>query len=184
MATTTTITQVEQEQPSTANASIDLSKWDFSNLRPYVHPPETKEDLPWSELVTLDLEDYHRPGGKERLAKQLEHAVHHVGFFYVKNYGLTQEQVDQQFTIAQALFELPVEEKEKFECNYAAADYNGWRRPYVSKTGQLASFSNIEIYNSEYYFCILRGCHNASANARVKSPSRHLTSWTNMISPT
>lgn len=129
--TTTLTSQVE-------NLTItppDLSKYSFTNLRPYVHPPETKESLPWAELVTLDLEDYPRPGGKERLAKQLEHAVHHVGFFYVKNYGLTQEQVDRQFTIAQALFELPVEEKERFECDYAAADYNGWRRPYQGKAG-------------------------------------------------
>jgi hypothetical protein len=68
----------------TANAHTDTKKdysqYDFANLERYVHPPETKEDLPWSELVTLDLEDYARPGGKERLAKQLEHAVHHVGF--------------------------------------------------------------------------------------------------------
>lgn len=58
----------------------DLSQYDFANLEPYVHPPETKADLPWAELVTLDLEDFNRPGGKERLSKQLEHAVHHVGF--------------------------------------------------------------------------------------------------------
>jgi hypothetical protein len=69
-------------ETSTAPLSIkdDLSEYDFSKLESYVHPPDTKEDLPWSELVTLDLEDYGRPGGKERLAKQLEHAVHHVGF--------------------------------------------------------------------------------------------------------
>jgi hypothetical protein len=75
MATTTI-----EENATTATTSPDLSKYDFAELEPYVHPPETKEDLPWSELVTLDLEDYGRPGGKERLAKQLEHAVHHVGF--------------------------------------------------------------------------------------------------------
>ena len=51
-----------------------------------MHLPDTKADLPWPELVTPDLEDYHRPGGKDRLAAQLSHAVHHVGFFYVKNY--------------------------------------------------------------------------------------------------
>lgn len=69
-------------EEATAKLSVqeDLSQYDFSKLEPYSHPPETKEDLPWSELVTLDLEDYDRPGGKERLAKQLEHAVHHVGF--------------------------------------------------------------------------------------------------------
>jgi hypothetical protein len=69
-------------ETTTLQTNVDKtsSKYDLSNLEPYVHPPETKEDLPWSELVTLDLEDYARPGGKERLAKQLEHAVHHVGF--------------------------------------------------------------------------------------------------------
>jgi hypothetical protein len=75
MATTT----IEQTAHATTGQK-DLSRYNFANLDPYVHPPETKEDLPWSELVTLDLEDYGRPGGKERLAKQLEHAVHHVGF--------------------------------------------------------------------------------------------------------
>jgi hypothetical protein len=83
MATTT----IEQTASATT-ARKDLSAYDFANLDPYVHPPETKEDLPWSELVTLDLEDYGRPGGKERLAKQLEHAVHHVGFVcFVAQYG-------------------------------------------------------------------------------------------------
>jgi len=73
----TTITQTPSLQ---LTGEKDTSQYDFTNLKPYVHPPETKADLPWSELVTLDLEDYDRPGGKERLAKQLEHAVHHVGF--------------------------------------------------------------------------------------------------------
>lgn len=74
MATTT------ETQTAAASEQKDYSQYDFANLEPYEHPPETKADLPWSELVTLDLEDYNRPGGKERLSKQLEHAVHHVGF--------------------------------------------------------------------------------------------------------
>ncbi|RKU46999.1 hypothetical protein DL546_007749 [Coniochaeta pulveracea] len=139
MATTTT-TATEQAQPQ-AQLSTDLGKYDYKNLKPYVHPPETKADLPWAELVTLDLEDYDRPGGKERLAKQLEHAVHHVGFFYVKNYGLTQEQVEHQFTLAKNFFELPVSEKEKYEVNYKAFDYNGWRRPGLHNN------DNLEMYN-------------------------------------
>lgn len=107
-------------------ASIqDLKQYDFEHLPKYVHPPNTTEKLPWAELVTLDLEDYGRDGGKERLAKQLAHAAHHVGFFYVKNFGLSQEQIDQQFTLAKSFFNLPVEEKQKHEVNYAAADYNG-----------------------------------------------------------
>ncbi len=135
-------------QTGTANGHLgveDTHKYDYANLTPYVHPPETTESLPWAELVTLDLEDYGRPGGKERLAKQLEHAVHHVGFFYVKNFGLSQEQVDNQFTLAKNFFELPVSEKEKYEIDYAKADYNGWRRPGRGKISAVKD--NVEIFN-------------------------------------
>jgi len=143
----TTITEsARTEAPALDSLTIsDPYQYDYDKLPDYVHPPETKEELPWAELVTLDLSDYSREGGKERLAKQLEHAVHNVGFFYVKNYGLSQEEVDQQFKLAQALFKLPVEEKEKYEVNYRAADYNGWRRPGTRKTGSVVD--NVEIYN-------------------------------------
>jgi isopenicillin N synthase-like dioxygenase len=121
---------------------VEPHQYDYDHLPQYEHPPETKENLPWAELVTLDLEDYGRDGGKERLAKQLEHAVHHVGFFYVKNYGLSPKEVDQQFTLAKNFFALPTEEKAKYECNYAAADYNGWRRSFKGRAND-----NVEIYN-------------------------------------
>lgn len=123
----------------------DKEKYSYDHLTPYVHPPETKEDLPWSELVTLDLSEMDQPGGKGRLAKQLEHAVHHVGFFYVKNYGLTEEQVIHQFTLAKAFFNLPLEEKTKYNCNFEAADYNGYRPVGRSKMGK--SVDNYEMYN-------------------------------------
>jgi hypothetical protein len=76
-------TETITETASRLQTAPESSKYDFANLEPYAHPPETKENLPWAELVTLDLEDYNRPGGKERLSKQLEHAVHHVGFVRV-----------------------------------------------------------------------------------------------------
>jgi isopenicillin N synthase-like dioxygenase len=139
---TETIMPISQDIPLSVK---DLKQYDLANLVPYVHPPETKEDLPWSELVTLDLSDFDRPGGKERLAKQLERAVHHVGFFYVKNYGLTQEQVDKQFTLAKAFFALPVEAKARSEVDYANADYNGWRRPGRRTIGPVKD--NVEMYN-------------------------------------
>lgn len=120
MSTTTTTTKTPEVHAPTE----DAAKYSYENLPKYVHPPETKEALPWAELVTLDLEEFSKPGGKERLAKQLEHAVHHVGFFYVKNYGLSQEQVDNQFTLAKSFFNLDTEEKAKYEVNYAEADYN------------------------------------------------------------
>lgn len=77
---TSTITE-SLATTSLDNSSPDYSKYDYKNLEAYVHPPETKEKLNWAELVTLDLEDISRPGGEERLATQLHHAVQHVGFF-------------------------------------------------------------------------------------------------------
>lgn len=53
----------------------------------------------WAELITLDLSKFDEPGGKEELVKELEHAVTHVGFFYVKNFNISQEEVDKQFAL-------------------------------------------------------------------------------------
>ena len=36
--------------------------------------------MDWADLVTLDLSQFDVPGGKEKLAKQLDDAVHEVGF--------------------------------------------------------------------------------------------------------
>ncbi|KKY25208.1 putative 2og-fe oxygenase [Phaeomoniella chlamydospora] len=142
----TTVTETATPVALNGAAAIkDPQQYDFGHLKPYVHPPETKENLPWAELVTLDLSDFERSGGKERLAKQLEHAVHHVGFFYVKNFGLTQEHIDRQFTLARNFFELPLEEKLKYEIDYASADYNGYRRAGLRKIGNVTD--NTEIYN-------------------------------------
>lgn len=65
--------------------------------------------------------------------------------FYVKNFGLAQEAIDRQFTLAKHFFQLPTSEKEKYEINYAEADYNGWRRPGRSLVAKAKD--NIEIFN-------------------------------------
>ncbi|XMA10285.1 hypothetical protein WAI453_003076 [Rhynchosporium graminicola] len=141
MSVTTTHTETQQSNL----VSKDSSKYSYASLSPYVHPPETSESLPWAELVTLDLSDYTTPGGKQRLASQLSHAVHNVGFFYVKNFGLTQQQIDNQFTLAKNFFSLPISEKEKYEIDYGNADYNGWRR---SGRGKISNAKdNYEIFN-------------------------------------
>jgi len=134
----------ETVRPAVSLPLENLHQYDYANLSPYVHPPETKEDLPWAELVTLDLEDYGREGGKERLAKQLEHAVHHVGFFYVKNFGLSKEQVDNQFTLAKHFFSLDIVEKSKYAIDAVNADYNGWR------TGHGVEIFNIPKFTKDF----------------------------------
>lgn len=121
-------------------------------LSPYKQVPETKADcksphpsfhnhqnplsplsklyaVDWAELVTLDLSDFDAPGGKQRLADQLTYAAQHVGFFYVKNFGISQEEVDRQFALGREFYDLPLEEKLKYHNleDLHRGDYNGYR---------------------------------------------------------
>lgn len=36
----------------------------------------------WADLVTLDLSQFEKPGGKPRLAKQLQEAIQKIGKWY------------------------------------------------------------------------------------------------------
>ncbi|KPI38414.1 uncharacterized protein AB675_12065 [Cyphellophora attinorum] len=83
----------------------------------------------------IDLSIYEQPDGKHRLAKQLRNAVHTTGFFSVINTGLDQAEVDRQYDIAQAFFELSLEEKNKpeYRCDFAAGNYFGYRRAHEKR---------------------------------------------------
>jgi len=100
----------------------------------------------WADLVTLDLSKFSTPDGRRALADQLKTAMHSVGFFYITNFGLTQEQVDRQFAIGKEIFELPVEEKLKYRADLEHGDYNGYR-----PRGSIELFpglrDNVEMYN-------------------------------------
>jgi isopenicillin N synthase-like dioxygenase len=91
----------------------------------------------WADLVTLDLSQFYKPDGKESLVKQLEHAVRHVGFFYVKNFGIAQDEVDRQFALGREFYDLPLEEKKKYYSQAAldSGDYNGYRPAGLRKYG-------------------------------------------------
>ena len=77
--------------------------------------------------MTLDLSKFDQPGGKEALAKQLFEAIQNIGFFYIINFGLSQEQVDHQFAIGKNHFELPTEEKIKYRADLENGGYNGYK---------------------------------------------------------
>jgi isopenicillin N synthase-like dioxygenase len=50
----------------------------------YEYPPETKEDLDWAELPTVDLSKIGTEEGKTEQSQILIEAVRNKGFFYVK----------------------------------------------------------------------------------------------------
>ncbi|EKG17700.1 Isopenicillin N synthase [Macrophomina phaseolina MS6] len=112
----------------------------------YVQIPETKHELDWADLATLDLSQFDAPGGKQKLAAQLFDAIQNVGFFYVVNFGLTQEEVDRQFAIGKEVFKLPMEEKLKYRAKLEEGGYNGYK-PLGLREIRRGRFDNTEIYN-------------------------------------
>jgi isopenicillin N synthase-like dioxygenase len=70
--------------------------------------------LNWAELVTVDLSLFGIPEGNKQLADTLIKAVREKGFFYVKNFNISQERVDKQFALGREFYELPLEEKSKY----------------------------------------------------------------------
>lgn len=87
----------------------------------------THVSVDWADLVTLDLAKFDEPGGKEALARQLFEALQTIGFFYIVNFGLAQEEVDRQFAIGKAVFDLPTEEKLLYRADLENGGYNGYK---------------------------------------------------------
>ncbi|KAF1847238.1 putative 1-aminocyclopropane-1-carboxylate oxidase [Cucurbitaria berberidis CBS 394.84] len=113
---------------------------------PYHQAPETTESLDWADLVTLDLSKFDQPGGKEELAKEFQRAIEEVGFFYVKNHGLTPSDIDTQFALAKSVLSLSNEDKAPYRAALEAGDYNGWK-PAGIRDLIPGVKDNFEIYN-------------------------------------
>ncbi|KIW29596.1 uncharacterized protein PV07_05402 [Cladophialophora immunda] len=122
----------------TRPAFLSLPKWN--------QVPETTHELDWADLVTLDLSKFDQPGGKQELATQLFDAVNRIGFFYIINFGLTQEEVDRQFSLCKQVFNLPTEEKLKYRADLENGGYNGYK-PLGIREIKNGVKDNTEIYN-------------------------------------
>ncbi|KZP01311.1 Clavaminate synthase-like protein [Calocera viscosa TUFC12733] len=95
-------------------------------LGSYQFVTETKENLDWADLVTIDLAKYGTPEGKKELAQELLSALRNKGFFYVKNFNIDQERVNRQFALGREFYELPLEEKLKYVPDLDAGKFNGY----------------------------------------------------------
>lgn len=115
-------------------------------LPKYKQVDVTSAELDWADLVTLDLSDFDNAGGKERLASQLFQAVQSIGFFYVINFGLSQDEVDRQFALCKSVFDLPTDEKLKHRADLENGGYNGYK-PLGLREIKPGYFDNTEIYN-------------------------------------
>ncbi|KAI4668057.1 uncharacterized protein J4E92_005755 [Alternaria infectoria] len=112
-------------------------------------PKQTTKKLDWAEIKVIDLSTYDEPNGKQKLAEELRDAVHHTGFFSVTGTGLTREEVERQYDIGQAYFDLPLEEKgdPKYRCDFAKGNYFGYRAANEKKIMGTAVLDNVESLN-------------------------------------
>ncbi|KAL4914826.1 hypothetical protein BDW62DRAFT_219784 [Aspergillus aurantiobrunneus] len=115
-------------------------------VKAWSRPAPTSEKLDWAPLVEIDLSRFDEPGGKEVLAKQLYDAVTKVGFWVVVGHGIDDERVLRQFSLGNAFFKQPLEEKRTFPCNFAKGEYFGYRENerWIGDTGVK---DNIEMLN-------------------------------------
>ncbi|KAI8314055.1 Aldehyde dehydrogenase [Colletotrichum sp. SAR11_59] len=115
-------------------------------VKPWSRPQETKEDLDWAPLTTIDLSRFDEPGGKQDLAKQLYDAITRVGFWVVTGTGIDDERILRQFSIGNTFFKEPLNEKRRFPCNFAEGEYFGYRENerWIGDTGIK---ENIEMLN-------------------------------------
>ncbi|ESK96705.1 flavonol synthase [Moniliophthora roreri MCA 2997] len=121
-----------------------------SNIEPWTTPPETKMELDWASLLTVDLSRYDLPGGKQSLAEEMKEAVRTCGFWTVINSAIPQDLVDRQFAIANAFFNLPIEEKRQVVVDYAGGgSHFGYREPVQMhlNDGVKEVRQNLEILN-------------------------------------
>ncbi|ROW02749.1 hypothetical protein VSDG_01709 [Cytospora chrysosperma] len=115
-----------------------------NSLPPYEYPEETKEALEYADLEALDISKLSQPGGKQTLAKQVVSFINKNGFFYVVGHGFTDAEVRRQYALCRAVFDLPLEEKLKYECDTASGDFRGYK---PRSTGKLGARDNDERYN-------------------------------------
>jgi isopenicillin N synthase-like dioxygenase len=130
----------------------------------------------WADLVTLDLSVFDTPGGKQKLAAQLFDAINKIGFFYITDFGLSQEEVDEQFAIGKKFFEIPMEEKLKYRADLENGGYNGYK-PIGMREVAPGIVDNIEIYNIPKFIPAYERPHPALIKDRwptIEKFARHI----------
>ncbi|KAL5119165.1 hypothetical protein ACEQ8H_002872 [Pleosporales sp. CAS-2024a] len=112
-------------------------------------PAKTSADLDWADIKVIDLSTFDEPGGKQKLAEHLRDAVHKTGFFSVVGTGFTPAEVDRQYDIGQAYFNLPLSDKgdPKYRCDFAQGNYFGYRAAHEKKVMSTSVLDNVESVN-------------------------------------
>jgi len=95
----------------------------------YVLAPRASEDLEYADLAVIDLSKFGTPEGKAKLAEEVRAAMKDKGFFKVINHGLSQEQTDRMFDIANVpMAQVSQEDKIRYDGKmHETGSYTGYK---------------------------------------------------------
>ncbi|KAL7421071.1 hypothetical protein Q5752_003955 [Cryptotrichosporon argae] len=137
--------------PTFAPPSIEgkgpLPDWDA--------PPATTADVDFADLRTIELSqlDSADPAVVGALVENVKRAIKEDGFLYIKDYGVSLEQLHRQFAIAQHLHRnISDEDKERLLWNPETGVYSGYKRPYGWKREKQAldGIRHFNFYKPEF----------------------------------
>ncbi|WWC93855.1 hypothetical protein V866_000691 [Kwoniella sp. B9012] len=125
-------------------------------IPPWVPPSETKENLDWASLRTLDLSklDSDDPKDVEKLLEDTKYAIKNDGFLYLTNYGISLEKLHRQFAIAQYLLDgnvITEEEKKQLEIQQHTGSYAGYKpmKGWGAGNGSYDGIENFTFYSPQ-----------------------------------
>ncbi|KAK4685958.1 hypothetical protein P7C73_g4177, partial [Tremellales sp. Uapishka_1] len=96
-----------------------IPKWD--------RPEPTKCKLDYADLTNIDLSLFDTEEGKLGLVETIRHALTDVGFWIVTNSGFSEAEIEQQFALGQAFYNLSLEERNTNRCDVENGGYWGYR---------------------------------------------------------
>ncbi|ORY27485.1 hypothetical protein BCR39DRAFT_538233 [Naematelia encephala] len=120
-------------------------------IKPWNRPEPTKCELDYADLTNIDLSKFETEEGKLELVETIRHALTDVGFWIVTNTGFSEEEIEQQFAIGQAFFDLPLAERQSNPCDFANGGYFGYRGAWERTINGTDVKDNMELLNLPKY---------------------------------
>ncbi|ODN73327.1 hypothetical protein L202_07869 [Cryptococcus amylolentus CBS 6039] len=122
-----------------------IPKWD--------RPTPTTYPLNYADLTELPLDLFDSPSGREELVRRVKHALEEddLGFWSVTNTGFSEEEIEHQFAIGQAFYNLPLEERQSNPIDAKNGGYLGYRAAYERTINGTDVLDNMELLNIPKY---------------------------------
>ncbi|WVQ84258.1 hypothetical protein IAT38_006410 [Cryptococcus sp. DSM 104549] len=134
-------------QPPSTVGKPEIPKW--------VPPPASKTEQDWAQLHTIELSLLDSPDPKvvDDLVQLAKTAIKEDGFLYLKDYGISLDQLMRQFDIAQYLH-ANISEKDKAKLLWTPESglFEGYKAPFGWRRvpGKPDGISHFNFYSAEF----------------------------------